>query len=237
MASHVLRDLPEINLTFPSSPLISAAFVFSQQHTDKAIWSHTARSAYFALIIAKNQPQQFGHVDREAVVLSSLLHDLGWSAAEGFGSADLRFEVDGADIARKWLRTQPGPKPAWDDQLLWDAIALHTTSSIALHKQAEVALTHLGVMADFAGPRLPNNMLTLDEFKAKVLCGLCERKTETTFEGFVAEFGLRYGFDGEGRGRDEYERKMKSASMADALEAGMKYLDEISRQVAGEAKV
>ena len=36
-------------------------------------------------------------------------------------------------------------------QLVWDAIALHTTRSIALHKKPEVAMTHSGIAVDAIG--------------------------------------------------------------------------------------
>ena len=36
-------------------------------------------------------------------------------------------------------------------QLVWDAIALHTTRSIALHKEPEVAMTHSGIAVDAIG--------------------------------------------------------------------------------------
>jgi len=41
--------------------------------------------------------------------------------------------------------------PAHQIQLVWDAIALHTTRSIALHKEPEVAMTHSGIFVDVIG--------------------------------------------------------------------------------------
>ena|SRR5215471_4349685 len=38
--------------------------------------------------------------------------------------------------------------PAHPIQLVWDAIALHTTRCIALHKEPEVAMTHSGIAVD-----------------------------------------------------------------------------------------
>ena len=37
---------------------------------------------------------------------------------------------------------------------MWDAIALNTSFGIALRKGPEIALTHLGVTADFLASRL-----------------------------------------------------------------------------------
>ena len=39
-------------------------------------------------------------------------------------------------------------------QVVWDAIALHTTRSIALHKEPEVVMTHSGITADVLGAGL-----------------------------------------------------------------------------------
>ena len=50
------------------------------------------------------------------------------------------FEVDGADEAHNFLRRE-GPASFWDErylQLVWDAIALHTTGSIVFHKEPDV---------------------------------------------------------------------------------------------------
>jgi hypothetical protein len=51
-----------------------------------------------------------------------------------------RFEVDGADAARNFLRHE-GPASFRDQrcfQLVCDAIALHTTGSIVVHKESDV---------------------------------------------------------------------------------------------------
>ncbi|KAF8866150.1 hypothetical protein BDZ45DRAFT_780764 [Acephala macrosclerotiorum] len=80
---------------------------------------------------------------------------------------------------------------------MWDSIALHATGSFALHKEAEVKITHLGVMADFFGPELPGGLITVDEHKEvikafprdgfqeqflQIMCGLCAFKPETTYD-------------------------------------------------------
>jgi hypothetical protein len=45
-------------------------------------------------------------------------------------------------------------------QLVWDSIALHSTSSIADYKEIEVQITNKGIMADFLGPEKPFSMLS-----------------------------------------------------------------------------
>jgi len=64
-----------------------------------------------------------------------ILHDIG--LAEAF-DGPLRFEVEGANAARAFARQE-----GVDDrraQLIWDGVALNSTVSIALYKEAEVAL-------------------------------------------------------------------------------------------------
>jgi hypothetical protein len=53
-----------------------------------------------------------------------------------------RFEVNGADAARSFIKER-----GFSDhraQLIWDLVALNSTPSIALHKEAEVALGTMG---------------------------------------------------------------------------------------------
>jgi hypothetical protein len=258
MGSSLLPDLPEINLTFPTTPLIEAAFAFVKEHVSETIWRHTVRSAYFAVITAKKMPA-FANVDLDAVVLSCILHDLGWSEQEGFGSPDLRFEVDGAEIARKWLREQVQASgdsaSSWDDkhrqQLLWDAIALHTSTDIAPYKEPEVALTSLGIFTDFAADRGPA-AVTRDEWKAVVrafprgefapdgfkgiICGLCARKPQTTFNNFVGQFGLKFGYDGKGTGKEEFAEKAEEAGLVNMLLTSLDYTESIVSEMEAEGK-
>ncbi|KAK3632476.1 hypothetical protein LTR56_016358 [Elasticomyces elasticus] len=153
--------------------------------------------------------------------LGAILHDLGWSTTDTFVSPDKRFEVDGANAARTFIEQQTlhlGGK-TWDKhrgQLLWDAIALHTTPSIAQHKEPEVAATGLGIFADFVGLNAVPGTMTVEEYNAivakyprqgfrdgvkEIMCGLCRTKPETTYDNFVADFGDQFveGYSTKGR--------------------------------------
>ena len=69
-----------------------------------------------------------------------------WSNSSTF-NGPLRFEVEGANAARAFAREQN-----LDDrrvQLIWDAVALNSTPSIALHKEVEVALSTMGIGLDW----------------------------------------------------------------------------------------
>jgi hypothetical protein len=242
MSSATSLDLPNLGIALPSTKLIADALKYAHENTPEGIWNHTVRCAFFATILANRLPQ-FSEVDLEVVVLGCILHDLGLVPKEGLSSKELRFEVDGAEIARRWLRIQPTytqgetnniSGPSWDrhrEQLVWDTIALHTTCSIALHKEPEVALTHMSIFTDFIGTKMPG--ITAEEFREVVrsfpranfdargvkviMCGLCESKPETTYDNFVGQFGQHYGYDGEGCGKEDFQQKMGNSSVAGLL--------------------
>jgi hypothetical protein len=80
----------------------------------------------------------------------AVFHDLGLTAK--YRSQDHRFEIDSANAARDFLRTN-----GIDEAIVgvvWDAIALHTTPEIPWHKRPEIALVTGGVEADVLGDGL-----------------------------------------------------------------------------------
>ncbi|HEY9656564.1 MAG TPA: HD domain-containing protein [Crinalium sp.] len=87
--------------------------------------------------------------DRELLYLGAIMHDLGLT--ERF-DAEQRFEVNGADAARAFALEHGLPDEK--AEIVWDAIALHTSIGIAIRKQPEIALVHLGASADLIGMRL-----------------------------------------------------------------------------------
>lgn len=275
MASKTLPDLPSIELTFPRSPLAEAAVLYAKEYTSETTLLHTIRSAYFAVILWKKLPQ-FRNADIESVVVGCVLHDLGWSTVEGFGHPHMRFEVDGAELAREWIRKRAeaasvikksgnedfvsgsgsGSGGGWDDkrrqQLLWDSIALHTSPDFAMYKEPEVALTSLAVMVDLLADNAPGGAVTREEFKEvvrafpragfgvegfkRIMCGLCEKKPETTFSNFVGSYGRRFGYDGEGGGVEEFRAKADEADLLDAMLGGLAYSGAIAEEVETEKR-
>ncbi|GJI86850.1 hypothetical protein RugamoR1_00130 [Rugamonas sp. R1(2021)] len=87
--------------------------------------------------------------DRELLYLSALLHDLGFTKEY---SADQRFEVDGANAASRFLVENGYSQEKAN--LVWDAIALHSSIGIVEYRQPEVVLTSAGAVADAFGLRL-----------------------------------------------------------------------------------
>lgn len=253
----ILPNIPELGLEFPSSKLVNAALLVAQKHCPDGLFNHVARSAYWALIIAaKLPPLGVSPPDMELVAVACLLHDMGLagSMAEALESptVEKRFEVDGANIARSFIRSHVEDE-AWDEarvERLWTAIALHATPSIAHHAAPEVALTQMAIEADFAGPfwapagTIPiKGLITVDDYRAvtrlfprvdfdgegvkKIMCGLCQKKPGTTYDNFVGQFGVNYGFDGKGTGKTEYARMWKENQVIEPLLNGLDALDAL----------
>ncbi|MCJ1330264.1 hypothetical protein MMC10_006947 [Thelotrema lepadinum] len=203
-------------VTVPDTPLVTAAVAFAREHLSDMAFNHVMRSFLFGFCIASKDPD-LSTRDLEAHAISAILHDQGWAGKTApFITKTKRFEVDGADAAREFLRREA---PGWDKhrlQLVWDAIALHTTVSICLYKEVEVAACHIGIGADFRGPDHSQGKLTWEEFDAiikefprlkfadgvtEILCSFCRDKPETTYDNFMASYGERYveGYSLEGK--------------------------------------
>ena len=85
--------------------------------------------------------------DPELLYVGAMFHDLGLT--ETYRRADQRFELDGADEARRFL-TAHGVAEA-DIRTVWEAIALHTTPEVPYRLEPEVALVTAGVEMDVLG--------------------------------------------------------------------------------------
>lgn len=259
----ILPDIPQLGLIIPSTALATKTFSFIKKHCDAMTYNHVARSAYWALIIARKLPQ-FAHVDLSLVFISCMLHDMGWAATKELLSQDKRFEVDGANIAKEFLEDYTGSEyqdnettEAWGPariQRAWDAIALHATPSIAKHAAAEVALTHLGVTADFLGPNLDlglgTNLISREEYRTvtklfprsgftyeglkQVMCGICASKPNTTYDNFVGEFGVQFGIDGEGSGKDEFAQEVEKARFVNFSKFAFDALEVVDKEISGD---
>src|SRR5277367_688944 len=107
----------------PDSELTRKAAALAKQAHSRTLLNHVHRTWWFGEFIGKKRQMKY---DRELVYVASLLHDLGLSEHH---AADKRFEVDGADAARKFLHAHDYPKAKTD--IVWDAIALHSSGDIA----------------------------------------------------------------------------------------------------------
>lgn len=198
------RDLAGIAV--PTSPLINAALDFARDHLEEWLYNHVVRSWILGTAVADRTPT-LANRDREVHSLAAILHDLGCGKNEAFMSKDKTYEVDGANAALAFVERH-STSTEWDQsrkQLLWDAVALHTSAPIAMHKQPEVVATILGIITDFGGPNAaPGGVLTVAEWQriarefprsglkngvVQKLCGFCRTKPETTYNTLAGDFG------------------------------------------------
>ena len=177
--------------------LVRDAVELSRSLLEPYLFNHVMRSWLFGILLsegAKPAP------DPELLAVSAVLHDLGLTDRY---TAENRFEVDGANAARAFLKDRG--ISTQQTQVVWDAIALHTTSSIALHKEPEVVMAHAGITVDVIGiglDRIPQDKLraVLTEFPRLVfknqfkerLCSVVRRKPATSFDNVLRDFGSRY---------------------------------------------
>lgn len=180
-------------INIPDSKLATEATELLLDHGTEFLYNHSLRVFLFASLNGKRNSLMF---DPELLYISSVFHDLGLTPA--YSSPDLRFEVDGANAAQKFLIAHGLPKEA--QRLVWDTIALHTTIGIAEHKENEVALMYSGVGLDVMGEGYENlsekNRQEIiaayprHDFKKKIIPAFFsgfEHKTETTFGNIKAD--------------------------------------------------
>ncbi|MFJ7264880.1 HD domain-containing protein [Streptomyces globosus] len=131
----------------PRTELAVLALRYAEEVEPEAVFRHSVRSYLFARALADHGGMKAGaDFDDELVFLSCVLHDLGLSEP---GNGNQRFEVDGADLAARFLREHGTDEDAVT--VVWDAIALHTSEGIASRKGPEVALAHAGITVDVLG--------------------------------------------------------------------------------------
>jgi len=108
------------------------------------LFHHSSRVYYFAALSGHRRALAF---DNELLYAGAMFHDMGLTPKHS--SARERFEVDGANAAREFLRSHHIPLA--DVDTVWTAIALHTTPGIPQHMHPVVALLTVGVEMDVLG--------------------------------------------------------------------------------------
>lgn len=177
--------------------LVRDAVELARNSSEPYLFNHVMRSWLFSVLFAEEaRPAP----DPELLAVSAILHDLGLTDRY---SAQERFEVDGANAARSFLNERN--IAAHRIQLVWDAIALHTTRSIALHKEPEVVMVHSGIFVDVIGAGL--ELIPQDKLRAILaefprvsmkkqfledLCGVIRRKPATSYDNSLRDIGTRY---------------------------------------------
>jgi HD superfamily phosphodiesterase len=131
-------------IDIPDSRLASEATELVRDAASPLVFHHSRRVFLFGSL----QGKRLGlTADLELLYVGAMFHDLGLT--EKYRRTDQRFEIDGANEARRFLAAHGLPEERI--RLAWLSIALHTTPEIPYHLEPEVALVTAGVETDVLG--------------------------------------------------------------------------------------
>jgi HD superfamily phosphodiesterase len=133
-----------LGIRIPDSTIACEATELLRDTGSDLLFQHSMRVYFWAALTAKHKDLSF---DQELLYAGAVFHDLGLT--ERFHGSELRFEVDGANAARDFLRSHGIPEA--DIHKVWTAIALHTTPGIPQFLHPEAALLHVAAGMDVAG--------------------------------------------------------------------------------------
>lgn len=140
---------PISGVTIPDSRLAKEITEFVREQETPLLFNHSTRVYYFGALAGLRYKLKF---DPELLYAGAMFHDMGLMPA--FASTRDRFEVDGANAARDFLRRYDIPQE--DIDRVWTAIALHTTPGIPQYMHPVVALVTAGVEMDVLGIEYDN---------------------------------------------------------------------------------
>src|SRR6185503_3939516 len=107
-------------IAIPDTALVRDTTEFIRDVEDDLLFDHSRRVFLFGALQGRRRRLQ---PDLELLYVGAMFHDIGLT--ERYRTSTLRFEVDGANAARNFLR-QRGVDEA-DARKVWLSIALHTT--------------------------------------------------------------------------------------------------------------
>src|SRR5271155_5676344 len=116
----------EKHVRAPDSAFARAITELVRDTETPLLFNHSNRVYQWGAIAGQRRGLKF---DTELLYAGAMFHDMGLMPKHS--SAENRFEVDGANAARDFLRRHR-VSPA-DIDLVWTAIALHTTPGIPQH--------------------------------------------------------------------------------------------------------
>jgi HD superfamily phosphodiesterase len=131
-------------IDIPDSRLASEATELVREVASPLLFHHSRRVFLFGSLQGKRRGLT---ADPELLYVGAMFHDLGLT--EKYRRTDQRFEIDGADEARRFLTAHGLPEDRI--RLAWLGIALHTTPETPYHLEPEVALVTAGVETDVLG--------------------------------------------------------------------------------------
>jgi HD superfamily phosphodiesterase len=185
------------DVAVPDTALAREAAELVRDTAGPLLYDHSSRVFLFGALQGRRRGLEF---DAELLYVAALFHDLGLVAGHRTGR---RFELDGADEARRFLLGHGvAPEQA---RIAWTAIALHTTPGIPEHLEPEVALVTAGVEYDVLGigyhdlPAATRAAIVAahprPDFKRRILAAFTEgirSRPDTTFGNVKADVLARF---------------------------------------------
>jgi hypothetical protein len=134
-------------VTIPDSVLVKDATESIRDTTTELIFHHSRRVFLFGSLQSRRLEIT---PDAELLYVAALFHDAGLVAP--YRGTTQRFELDSADAAREFLLSHGFSRDETD--VVWTAIALHTTPEVPYGMNPVIAATTAGVETDVLGLRL-----------------------------------------------------------------------------------
>ncbi len=131
-------------VVIPDSKLAREVTELVRDTEPALLFHHSSRVYYWGALTGKHRGLRF---DPELLYVGAMFHDMGLTPQHA--SAHERFEVDGANVARDFLRGHGIAER--DIETVWTAIALHTTPGIPQYMHPVIALVTAGVEMDVLG--------------------------------------------------------------------------------------
>ena len=131
-------------IRIPDSVIARAATELVRDTEDDLLYHHSRRVFLWGALTGERRGLEY---DPELLYLGAMFHDMGLT--QPYASTDLRFEVDGANAARDFMKSHGVAEREIED--VWTAIALHTTPGIPEHMRPTIALVTAGVEMDVLG--------------------------------------------------------------------------------------
>lgn len=132
------------DIIIPDTALVRDVTAFIRDTEDDLLYHHSRRVFLFGSLRARARGIS---PDPELLYTAAMFHDIGLT--ESYRDSQLRFEVDGANAAREFLRTRGVDEAS--ARLVWLGIALHTTPGVPEFLEPEVASVIAGVETDVLG--------------------------------------------------------------------------------------
>lgn len=131
-------------IRIPNSRLAREITRFVRDSESVLLFRHSTRVYFWGALAGRRKGLSF---DPELLYAAAMFHDFGLTPL--FRTSRRRFEVDGANAARSFLKSYGIPNE--DLERVWLAVALHTTPGVPQFVEAEVALLQSAAGMDVVG--------------------------------------------------------------------------------------